>query len=159
MTKPAKSATAQENICHTRQRERNFAMHEDKIRTAFYGEKRLLTIADSYLKQADCRSRNEFINKAIRHYIAYLQKENDNEFLTPALESVMSGMIGDSENRLARILFKLATEMSMLLHVTASQYDITEEEIDQLRKFCVDEVSRLNGNISLKNAVRYQRED
>lgn len=132
-------------------------MDEDKVRTAFYGERRLLKISDSYLRQADCRSRNEFINKAMRHYIAFLQKENDNEFLTPALESVLSGMIGDSENRMARILFKLATELSMLLHVTASQYDITEDEIDRLRKFCVDEVSRLNGNINLKTALRHQR--
>jgi hypothetical protein len=132
-------------------------MSEEKIRSAFYGEKNLLQIADSYLKQADCRSRNEFINKALRHYIAFLQKENDNEFLTPALESVLSGMLGDTENRLARILFKLATELSMLLHVTASQYDITEDEIDSLRKYCVDEVSRLNGSVNLKAALRHQR--
>jgi len=134
-------------------------MHEDKIRAAFYGETSLLKKADSYLKQADCRSRNEFINKAMRHYIAYLQKENDNEFLTPALESVLTGLIGDAENRIARIIFKLATELSMLFHFTASAYDVTEDEIDKLRKFCVDEVSRLNGNISLKNAVRQQRSE
>ena len=132
-------------------------MDEEKVRTAFYGEKSLLAISDGYLKKADCRSRNEFINKAIRHYIAFLQKEQDNEFLTPALESVLAGMIGDSENRLSRILFKLAVEMSMMLHVAASQYDITEDQIVQLRKFCVDEVSKLNGNISLKNAHRHQR--
>jgi metal-responsive CopG/Arc/MetJ family transcriptional regulator len=134
-------------------------MNEDKVRAAFYGEKSLLKIADSYLTQADCKSRNEFINKAIRFYIAYLQKENDNEFLTPALESVLSGMIGDSENRISRIIFKLATELSMMFHFTASAYDVTEDEIDKLRKFCVDEVSRLNGNISLKNAVRQQRSE
>ena len=132
-------------------------MQEDKVRTAFYGEKNLLNIADSYLKQSDCRSRNEFINKAIRHYIAYLQKENDNEFLTPALESVLSGMIGDAENRLSRIIFKLATELSMMFHLTASAHDITEDEVTRLRKFCVDEVARLNGSISLKEAVRKQR--
>ena len=132
-------------------------MQEDKVRAAFYGEKRLLKMSDSYLKQADCRSRNEFINKALRFYIAYLQKENDNEFLTPALESVLSGMIGDAENRLARIIFKLATEMSMMFHFTANVYETKEEEINNLRKFCVDEVSRLNGNISLKNAARQQQ--
>lgn len=128
------------------------------ITTGIYIDRNLPDIITAYLKKADCRSRNEFINKAIRHYIATLQKESDNEFLTPALESVLSGMIGDSENRLARIIFKLATELSMLLHVTASLYDITEDEIDRLRKFCVDEVSHLNGGISLKNAVRQQKD-
>ena len=129
------------------------------ITTGIYIDRDLPDIIASYLKTADCRSRNEFINKAIRHYIAYLQKENDNEFLTPALESVLSGMIGDAENRLARIIFKLATEMSMMFHFTAGTYDVTEDEIDKLRKFCVDEVSRINGNISLKNAVRQQRRE
>ena len=131
-------------------------MQEDKVRTAFYGEKSLLKISDSYLKQANCRSRNEFINQAIRHYIAYLQKEKDNEFLTPALESVLSGMIGDTENRLARILFKLAVEMSMLMHISASQFEINDAEVERLKKYCVDEVSRLNGKISFENAHRHQ---
>ena len=133
-------------------------MQEDKVRTAFYGEKSLLKIADSYLKSANCRSRNEFINQAIRHYIAFLQKEKDNEFLTPALESVLSGMIGDTENRLARILFKMAVELAMLTHITASQlFDISDEEMERLRKFCVNEVSRLNGRIDFEKAYRYQK--
>ena len=132
-------------------------MDENKVRTAFYGEKSQLQIMDGYLKQANCRSRNEFINKAIRHYIAARQKETDSEFLTPALESVLSGMLGDTENRISRIIFKLATELSMLFHFTASLYDVTEDEIDKLRKYCVDEVSRLNGGISLKAAIRQQR--
>jgi metal-responsive CopG/Arc/MetJ family transcriptional regulator len=131
-------------------------MQEDKMRTAFYGEKSLLKISDSYLKQANCRSRNEFINQAMRHYIAYLQKEKDNEFLTPALESVLSGMIGDTENRMARIIFKLAVELSMLMHITASQFEIDDAEVERLKKYCVDEVSRLNGKISFENAHRHQ---
>lgn len=131
-------------------------MQEDKVRTAFYGERSLLKISDSYLKAANCRSRNEFINQAIRHYIAYLQKEKDNEFLTPALESVLSGMIEDTENRLARILFKLAVEISMLMHITASQFEISDAEVERLKKYCVDEVSRLNGKISFENAHRHQ---
>jgi metal-responsive CopG/Arc/MetJ family transcriptional regulator len=131
-------------------------MQEDKVRTAFYGERSLLKISDSYLKAANCRSRNEFINQALRHYIAYLQKEKDNEFLTPALESVLSGMIGDTENRMARIIFKLAVELSMLMHITASQFEIDDAEVERLKKYCVDEVSRLNGKISFENAHRHQ---
>lgn len=132
-------------------------MQEDKVRTAFYGEKSLLKISDSYLKAANCRSRNEFINQALRHYIAFLQKEKDNEFLTPALESVLSGMLGDTENRLARLLFKVAVELSMLLHVTASQTDIGEDELTRLRGYCVEEVKRLNGRISFDEANRHQK--
>ena len=132
-------------------------MISDNITTGIYIDKDLPDIINSYLKKANCRSRNEFINQAIRHYIAYLQKEQDNEFLTPALESVLSGMIGDTENRLARILFKLAVELSMLMHVTASQADIGGDELESLKKFCVDEVSHLNGRISFEKAYNFQK--
>ena len=132
-------------------------MPADTITTGIYIDRDLPDIINAYLKKANCRSRNEFINQAIRHYIAFLQKEQDNEFLTPALESVLSGMIGDTENRLARVLFKLAVELSMLLHVTASQSDMGADELERLKKFCVDEVSRLNGRISFENAHRYQK--
>ncbi len=132
-------------------------MKEEKIRTAFYGEKSLLKISDSYLVAANCRSRNEFINQAMRHYIAFLQKEKDNEFLTPALESVLSGMIGDTENRLSRIIFKLAVEMSMMMHIIASQTGLESKEVEQLKRFCINEVSRLNGKISFEQAHRHQK--
>ncbi|MFA6729998.1 MAG: hypothetical protein WC152_01030 [Candidatus Izemoplasmatales bacterium] len=131
-------------------------MSSDNITTGIYIDRDLPDIITSYLKPANCRSRNEFINQAIRHYIAYLQKEKDNEFLTPALESVLSGMIGDTENRLARILFKLAVELSMMMHITASQFEIDDAEVERLKIFCVDEVSRLNGKISFENAHRHQ---
>jgi len=134
-------------------------MPTEKKRAAFYGETDLLKIADSYLRQADCRSRNEFINKAIRHYIAFLQKENDNEFLTPALESVLSGMIGGTENRISRLLFKLAVEMSMMMNIMAWQYDVPEENIQGLKGYCVEEVKRLNGKISFEKAHQHQKED
>jgi len=134
-------------------------MPTEKKRAAFYGETDLLKIADSYLRQADCRSRNEFINKSMRHYIAFPQKENDAEFLTPALESVLSGMLGGMENRIARIIFKLAVELSMTMHIVAAQEDVDEETLLRLRGYCVDEVKRLNGKISFDKAWQHQKGD
>ena len=131
-------------------------MKKEKTFTGLYLDAEQLVIIQAYLQAANCRSRNEFINQAIRHYIAFLQKEKDNEFLTPALESVLSGMIGDSENRLSRIIFKLAVEMSMMMHIVASQFDIDNTEVEQLRRFCVDEVSRLKGKVSFEKAHRHQ---
>ena len=132
-------------------------MKDEKIKTTFYYEKSLAGIIDAYLPVADCRSRNEFFALAVRHYIAFLQKENDNEFLTPALESVMGGMIGNLENRLAGIIFKLAVEVSMILHVTASGASIPEGDLVRLRAMCVNEVKELNGKVSFEKAYRHQK--
>jgi Predicted transcriptional regulators containing the CopG/Arc/MetJ DNA-binding domain and a metal-binding domain len=132
-------------------------MSEEKVRAAFYGEKLLLDESDSLLAEANCKSRNEFINKAIRHYIAYLRKEDDLDLIAPALTSVLSATVKNSEDRIARLLFKLAVEMSMMLHVTASGSDISEKELASLRGHCVDEVKRLGGKISFDEAHKYQK--
>jgi metal-responsive CopG/Arc/MetJ family transcriptional regulator len=136
---------------------RRFQMEEGRVRIAFNCEKGLSEIADAYLAKANVKSRNDFINMAVRHYIAFLQKENDNEFLTPALESVLDGKLGSLENRLAGIVFKLAVEVSMMLHVTASGAGIPEDDIDRLRAMCVEEVKRVNGKISFEKAYRHQK--
>ena len=132
-------------------------MPNDNITTGIYIDRDLHEIIQSYLKQANCRSRNEFINTAIRHYIAFLQKESDAEFLTPVLESVLSGMLGGMENRMARIIFKLAAELSMTMHIVAAQGEVDEETLVRLRGYCVDEVKRLNGKISFDKAWEHQK--
>jgi len=132
-------------------------MKEEMVRTAIYCEKSVLEMASANLKRANARSRNEFIEQAIKHYAAFLGKEDVGAFLTPSLESVLDGKIGDLENRLAQILFKLAVEVSMMLHVTASGADIPEEDLSRLRAMCVGEVSRLNGKISFEKAYQHQK--
>ena len=50
-------------------------MGTEKIRKAFYIEEELLGQVDALLPQADVRSRNEFVNRALRFYIGYLTSE------------------------------------------------------------------------------------
>ena len=80
-----------------------------------------------------------------------------NEFLTPALESVLSGMLGGMEDRMARMMFKLAVELSMTMHIIAAQGEVDEETLVRLRGFCVDEVKRLGGKISFDKAYEHQK--
>ena len=67
------------------------------------------------------------------------------------------GTVEDSEHRIARLLFKLAVETSMMMNVLAAGMEISEEDLRQLRARCVREVKQTNGNISLKDAVKYQK--
>lgn len=50
-------------------------MESGKVRKAFYIEEDILEQVDSLLQQADVRSRNEFVNQALRFYIGYLTSE------------------------------------------------------------------------------------
>ena len=105
---------------------------------------------------ANCRSQNEFVEKALLHYCAYLQSGEVANILSPMLVSAFRGTVQDSENRTARLLFKLAVEVDMMMHVLASGMEIDPAVLDKLRGRCVQEVKSTNGGISFKDAVNYQ---
>ena len=87
-------------------------------------------------------------------YIEYLNHERFVEFLTPALESVIDGKIKDSEDRIARIIFKLAVDQNFLAHLIGNQYDYREENLEEIRRDCMEEVRSTNGQLSLTKAYR-----
>ncbi len=110
--------------------------------------------------QDNCQSQNEFIEKAIHFYAGYLASQDAAEFLPPIFVQAMRVTIECSENRISRLLFKLAVEQDMMMNVLAAGLEINSEELDPLRGRCVRDVKRTSGAISFKDVVKYQnRED
>ena len=108
------------------------------------------------LPHANCRSQNEFVERALRYYADYVTAEDLTDFLPSIYSSVLRGTVHDSENRICRLLFKLAVEMDMMMNVLAAGMEVSEEDLDKLRGRCVREVKQTSGGIDLKHAVRYQ---
>ena len=127
-----------------------------KVRKGFYIEETLLEQADSLLEQANASSRNEFLNQALKFYIGYLTSEKIENYMLSTISSVMHATVKDSENRMARAMFKLAVETSKLSHVIAYSHGVDENELQKLQGKCVDEVKRINGAVSFENAYEYQ---
>lgn len=127
------------------------------VRTGIYIDRGLLRRADEAMCKTNARSRSEFISEALEFYIAWLHSEETSKVLTPALESVISGRIGDTENRIARVLFKQSVELAMLMHVVAATHSIRPEDLEALRKMCVGEVSKINGKYHFDDAVKLQK--
>ena len=76
----------------------------------------------------------------------------------PRLSSPPSGgTLQDSENRTSRLLFKLAVEVDMMMHLFATAMEIEPEILGKLRGLCVREIKKTNGSISLKDVVEYQK--
>ena len=100
---------------------------------------------------------NEFIEKAIHFYAGHISAKDSVDFLPPVFAATLKGIVQDSENRTARLLFKLAVEVSIMMNVLASELDISESDIEKLRNRCVREVKKTNGSISFQEAVRYQK--
>ena len=131
----------------------NDTTKEKSIRTAFYIEKLLLERCDASLRLANCRSRNEFVNNAIRYYLAKLNADNDQDFLAEVIQKMVTATVHSTENRLARLQFKSAVEAAKLAHLLASLTDVDDEALRQLHIKCVEEVKRINGIVTLDDAI------
>ena len=104
----------------------------------------------------NCQTQNEFIERAIRFYAGYVSGKEAAEYLPPALVSAMRGTIQDTEDRICRLLFKLAVEMDMMMNVLAAGLEIPEEQIERLRPQCIRNVKRTSGSVTLRDAIHSQ---
>ena len=96
------------------------------------------------------RSKNEFIRDAVDFYIEWCRRPYSQQFLTAALESVIAAKIRDSESRISRMLFKTAVEQNVSTRLAALDYNISDEQLDNLYRLSVAEVKRNNGALDLE---------
>lgn len=137
-------------------------MAEEKTamkRVGLYLEQEVLDLCDSLLQQANVRSRNEFANEALRFYCGYLTSKKAENYLLQSLSSVITGTVQDSENRIARIDFKLAVELSKLAHAIAYTHEVDEDALHKLHLKCLEEVKRINGAVDFESAYKYQKRE
>ena len=132
-------------------------MDNDSKRIGLYINQDLLKACDNAISRTNATSRSDFISNAIEFYIAWLDSKNTTKVLTPALESVIGSKILDTEDRIARVLFKQGVELAMLMHVVAPANDITESQLKDLRRICVEEVKRNSGKYKFEDAFRFQK--
>ena len=117
----------------------------------------LVELADTYIRSSTVKNRTELIEDALRFYLGFLTAQKAEDYLLQSLSSVMTGTVQDSENRLARMDFKIAVELSKLSHVIAYSHDIDEDALKRLHLKCLEEVRRINGAIDFESAYKYQK--
>ena len=115
-------------------------------------------IAELY-ERDNCRSPSEFIEKAVGFYCGYLRAETGSPYLSRVLTTTMRGMLDSFEDRQASLLFKLAVEMAMMMHITAAANDVEQDTLTRLRGRCVQEVKALRGRVTFDQAARFQKDN
>ena len=132
-------------------------MPREKIKFALRMSPETQQLVKEMCPRDNCQTQNEFIDKAIRFYAGYVSGQDACAFLPAALTAAMRGTIHDSENRVCRLLFKLAVELDMVMNVLAAGMEIPQSDLERLRGRCVRDVKSTNGSVSLKDAVDYQK--
>lgn len=130
---------------------------KDKQKFALWTYPETMKRVETLYRDDGCKSKSEFIEKAINFYCGYLTAENYREYFPSVILSTVKGTLDSFENRMAGLLFKMAVELSMMLHVTAANSEIDEDSLTQLQGLCVSEVKRLNGKVSFEDARRFQK--
>lgn len=130
---------------------------QNKVKFALWAYPETLKDVAVHYKNDNCKSQSEFIEKAIKFYIGYLDEEKSVNYISPMITETVKATIKGTEQRLARLLFKVAVELGKLSHMTAAINDVDDETMVKLRAMCTDEVRRINGVINFERAVRYQR--
>lgn len=131
---------------------------ENKKRTAVWLTPGVIRRMDSWLEEDNCKTRSEFIEKALRFYMGCLATEDTSEYLSRALADTLRGTLADNENRLRTLLFKLCVEVNMMGHTVAAHFRADPVNRRELRAFAVDEVLRTNGKIRFDDALDLQRQ-
>lgn len=135
----------------------NLEQNRKKCKYALWSYPDTMERVEKLYRDDGCKSKSEFMEKAINFYCGYITAENYREYFPSVIVSTVKGTLDSFENRMASLLFKTAVELSMMLHVTAANNDIDEETLSRLRGMCVKEVKRLHGNISFEEAVKFQK--
>lgn len=128
-----------------------------KQRCTVWLTKEAVRKSDAGMVQEELPTRSDYIEQAIHFYAGHLAMERNTDYIARAIHESISGTVKTSENRLARLLFKIAVEMAKLEQMLATINDMDEETLRRLHIRCVNDVKKINGIISMEDAVKFQR--
>lgn len=130
---------------------------EPKRKFALWIRESTLDLVKKLYAEDNCSSQSEFIEKAILFYAGYLSANENSQYLPNIITSTLKGIVAESDNRMNRMLFKLAVELAVTMNILAANSEIDSVSLERLRGECVKEVKRLNGSFSFEDAVDWQR--
>lgn len=108
-------------------------------------------------RQDNCKSKSEFINKAICFYCGYLYTKQAAEYLPDVLHTMLEGTLENYGNRIGSMLYKQAIELNIMNHILAADTDMDVPTYERLRGLSTREVQASNGKISFKDALKFQK--
>ena len=132
-------------------------MAREKIKFALRIAPETQRLVKELCERDNCQSQNEFIEKAIIFYVGYLSSNDNSQYLPNVVTSTLKSIVAESDNRMSRLIFKLAVELAMTMNIIASSQDIDKMTLTKLRGECVKEVKRLNGSFSFDDAYDWQK--
>ena len=109
---------------------------------------------EQWYQASNCRSKNEFVEKAVNFYADYLALNSDNQLLPKAVLSTIEGRLGLLEKNLSAATFNHAVELDMLVGIIGQSYQFSQNDLEKRRAQSVRNVKATNGRVSLEKCAR-----
>ena len=130
-------------------------MSDNKDRLTYRPEPETKQKIERWYQEDNCRSKNEFIEKAVNCY-ADMLAAGESTTLPRAVQSAIDSRLKLFEDRIASLLYKQAVEMDMdmAMSILLQSLNVSEEVLRQERAKSIAAVKRTNGQLRLEQKLR-----
>ena len=108
-------------------------------------------------REDNCQKKSEFIENAVNFYCGYLKMNSSEPFLSTVLRETLKKLIKASDDRICKLIFKIAVELAITMNVVAANQGVDKEVLNSLRGECVKEVKKTNGIFTFDEADNWQK--
>lgn len=116
-------------------------MEDKKQKYAYWLRPSLVAEIENMLEEANATSKSDFVTQAIKFYIGYLRQKKCVDFISPILAQSIKSEIGNVEQNISKMLFKLSVEQSIVNNLVAFEKEITPASMETLRTECAKEIA------------------
>lgn len=133
-------------------------MSENKDRLNFRMKPETAEKLEHWYKAKHCRSKNEFVEKAVNFYADALATESS-ATLPLAIQAAIDGRLKLLEDRMAAILYKQAVEIDMALSILLQSVNVDESVLRQERAKSIATIKRTHGRLRMEQKLREQENE
>jgi len=131
-----------------------FAGTSNKVKTGIALPPECIKLMDRHMKDCNCCSRNELVQKAIEHYVRVNIGREYDEYFNNNDDSKAAKAIQELATRLARIDFKIAVQLAQLNMFFAHAFQLSWEDSEYYKGKAVQLVKSIKGIVELKDILK-----
>ena len=128
-------------------------MNDNKDRLTYRPEPETKRKIERWYQEDNCRSKNEFIEKAVNCYTDMLAA-GESTTLPRVVQSAIDNRLKLFENRISSLLYKQAVEMDMMTSLVLQSLNVSEEVLRQERAKSIAAVKKTNGQLRMEQKLR-----
>ena len=108
--------------------------HETKERLPLRMKPETSRRLEQWYAADNCRSKNEFVEKAVNFYVDYLEMRDAQSLLPAALLAVLDGRLGRLEDLIARREYTREVELDIIIGIIADAMEIDRDDLKRRRR-------------------------